>query len=85
MAKRKLKKNKNGFTVLGLNYEVLNKKFSEKRKIVASKNAMAKETSMSLVTLKLWESELPQAVLVLNYLMEEFDMSFEEITKKMYE
>lgn len=85
MAKKKLKKTKNGFTVLSLNVEALKNKRCAMKSIIPTNNALSKETGLSLPTLKTWESELPQAVLVLNYLMKEYDMSFEELTQEVYE
>ena len=85
MAKKKLKKNKNGFPVLSLNFEKLKDKLYAKKGIIPTNKALSKETKLSLVTLTTWGYELPQAVLVLNYLMKEYDLTFEEITTEMYE
>lgn len=85
MAKKKVKKDKNGHSVLGLDFEAIRTKYFEKKGVILTKGLMSIETSRTMVTIKNYEKELPPPVTFIANLMKELDMTFDELTTNIYE
>lgn len=85
MARKKLKKDKNGHQILCLNLEAIKNRFFEKKGKIPSKGVLANETARTTMTLDKYEKELPPTITFVANLMKELDMTFEEVTKQAYE
>ena len=85
MAKKKLKKGKGGLTVVRFDYEAMRNKHTSKTGEYLEKGEFADMTGGTRQLLANWTKELPHALSIINHLMKEYDMSFEELVKEVYE